>query len=317
MNWSELELDYSEQTMVASEFRQSGSVVHTGWAITTPWDLPGAGSPGFFAMVVPPNIAWDRIDLAVFEGRPGDIGNDDDPVDLTLQEVWDTIVSYTSVQPESNGYLFDVADLYAAFSAAYGGSDADGNGMDDIDQVFVAHGFFADRDGDRSFRSETPGMTDHPARAEYSEIIPRRALPPRPGTLMTVDTGQVDSQVIVQVLLPGIPGYSHLEKPDAEGRVHVPVPGIEEGGTVMLGVVAAGYWPAIAGTIDIEAFWADVEARGDDAAPTFTVDLVPEEKGGALGTGIWPLVLGGGGILLILAAVLGWRTAGRRQGPET
>ncbi len=317
VNGSEYEFDYSEQTMVAAEFRQGGAVTHTGWAKTTPWDLPGGGSRGFFAVVVPPDLAWDRVDLAVFEGRPGDIGNDDDPVDLTLQEVWDTIVLYPSVQPESNGYLFDVADLYDAFSAAYGGSDADGNGMDDIDQVFVAHGFFADRDGDRSFHSETPGMTDHPAQSGFPDAIPRRGLPPLPGTLMTVDTGQVESRVVVQTLLPDMPGYSYVASRDAAGKVHVAVPGVEGGGTVMLGVVAPGYQPTIAGAIDIETFWADVEARGNDAAPTFTVDLVPEKDAGVLGSGVWPLVLGGGGLLLILAAILGWLTVRRRPGTDT
>ena len=134
---------------------------------------------------------------------------------------------------------------------------------------------------------------------------------------MTVDAGQVESRVVVQTLLPGMPGYSYLASRDAAGKVNVAVPGVEGGGTVMLGVVAPGYQPTIAGAIDIETFWADVEARGNDAAPTFTVDLVPEKDAGVLGSGVWPLVLGGGGLLLILAAILGWLTVRRRPGTDT
>ncbi|MCL1593687.1 MAG: hypothetical protein M3132_04965 [Actinomycetia bacterium] len=313
VNGSPLGTDYSEQTMVAAEFRQDGSVVQTVWAVTLPWDLPGDGGRGFFAAVVPPEVTWDSVELVAFEGRPGDVGTDDDPVDLTLQEVWDTIVVYTSTQPESNGYMFDVADLYTAFSSAYGGRDGDDNGMDDIDQIFVAHGFFGDSNGDRSFHTETPGMTDHPARAGFPEFIPRRNTPPLSGTMMTVDTGQIESRVIVQILLPDSPGYSYLATPDAQGRVHVSVPGTEAGGTVILGAVAAGYEPTIAGSFDIETFWADVEARGDDAAPTFAVNLVPEETAGGWTAAVWPLLLGIGGILLIVTSVLAGRGALRRR----
>jgi len=317
VNRSDHVWDYSEQTMVAAEFRQGGSVVHTGWAITMPWDLPGAGGRGFFAIVVPQDIEWDRVELAAFEGRPGDVGTDDDPVNLTLNEVWKTIVVYTSVHPESNGYLFDAADLYDAFSAEFGGRDADGNGVDDIDQIFIAHGLFADRDGDRSFHSETPGMTDHPARGEFAEFIPRRDTPPLPGTLMTVDTGPVDARVVVQVLLPNAGSYSYVTTPDDTGRVHVAVPPQSQGGSVMLGVVADGYEPAVAGVIDVETFWADVDLRGEDAAPTFTVALVPEETERSTSLGVVLIVVGVGLIVLVLATTVGIRGVLRRREQRT
>jgi hypothetical protein len=298
---------YSEQTMVAAEFRRGGSVVYTGWAITMPWDLPGEGGRGFFAIIVPQDIEWDSVDVTAFEGRPGDVGTDDDPVNLTVEEVWKTIVVYTSVHPESNGYLFDTADLYDAFSTEFGGRDTDRNGMDDIDQIFIAHGLFADRDGDRSFHSETPGMTDHPARGAYAEFIPRRDAPPLPGTLMTVDTGSVDAQVVVQIVLPNSESYSYITTPDDDGKVHVNVPPDGQGGSVILGVVAPGYEPAIAGSIDVETFWADVDEQGDAAAPTFAVTLVPERTGGSVGLGMSLVVVGMGLIVLVLATTVGIR----------
>ena len=58
--------DYSEQTMVATEFLLDGRVVDTAWAITNPWDLQPFGT-GFFAVVVPASLEWDEVRLAAFE----------------------------------------------------------------------------------------------------------------------------------------------------------------------------------------------------------------------------------------------------------
>jgi len=307
------DFNYSEQTMVAAEFRRDGRVVGTAWGITTPWDIPGSGT-GFFAVIVPAGLAWDDVSVVVFEGRPGDVGNDDDPVNLTLQEVFDTIVSYLSVQPESNGYPFDVADLYSAFSSAFGGADVDGNGMDDIDQVFVAHGFYADTDGDRSFRSEIPGGTDHPARRSWEAMLPRRDVEPPPSTLMTVDTGGIPAALVVQITFPephADQGYGYIAESDGEGRYRVAVPPEGHGATVTLAVLADGYEPALLATIDADAHWAEVEEAGDGYAPSFAAALVPDggDRGGSSGVGLG-LIAGGSAVVL---AAAGWALVRRRR----
>lgn len=308
------DFNYSEQTMVAAEFRRDGGVVSTAWGITTPWDIPGSGT-GLFAVMVPAGLMWDDVTVVAFEGRPGDVGNDDDPVDLTLQQVWDTIVSFLSIQPESNGYLFDVADLYDAFSAGFGGADVDGNGMDDIDQVFVAHGFYADTDGDRSYRSETPGRTDHPARRSWAAMLPRRDVEPPPSTLMTVDTGGIPAALAVQITFPAPyadQGYGYIAESDGESRYRVTVPPEGYGATVTLAVLADGYEPALLSTIEVDAFWGEVEEAGDDYAPFFTAGLVPGERGGAgTGSGLGAGLIGGGSVLVLAAA--GWALVRRRR----
>ncbi len=296
--------DYSEQTMVAAEFRHDGRSVGTAWAITTPWDIPGNGKTGFFAVVAPSGLKWDEVNLAAFEGRPGSIATDDDPVDLTLQEVWETIVSYGSVQDESNGFMFDIVDLHDAFRTEFGGADADGNGMDDIDQVFIAHGFFGDTDGDRSYNVEIAGRTDHPAAGPNEAMMPRRAIDPAEATLMTVDTGGVDAAVVVQTWLPDAAAdgnYSYIAGRDAEGLYQVAVPPEGHGATVTLAVVADGYEPLVLTTLDADAFWADVLA-GDDSAPSFSPTLVKEGGGGS----DMALILLGGGLILLAGASAWW-----------
>ncbi len=293
--------NYSEQTMVAAQFFDAnGEEVFVGWGVSIPWDLPGAGSRGFFSIAVPPDLTWDSLSIVAFEGRPGDLLTDDDPVNLTVQEVWDTIALYTSVQGESNGYLFDVNDLYDAFHSAYGGMDADGNGMDDIDQVFIAHGLFGDPDGDRSFRNEPPGRTDHPAFREFPERIPRRDLPAPPEGKVEVNTGGVDARVIVQVAVPEpnqYLGYAYITAPDEDGRVDVEVPPPQYGGSATLTVVAQGYMPAIAGVIDAETFWRQVDEGDGEPFLSFDVtleqgDIVPPD-GGGVNAG-WLLLAAGG-----------------------
>jgi hypothetical protein len=301
-------IDYSEQTMVAAQFLdQNGQEVFVGWASTVPWDVPALGGRGFFSIALPPDLSWDSFAVVAFEGRPGDVLTDDDPVNLTLQELWDTIVQYVSVQPESNGYLFDVADLYEAMRSRFGGRDADGNGMDDIDQVFIAHGLFADADGNQSFRAETPGRTDHPAYLEFPAYIPRRDAPPAPGARVEVNAGGVDARVLVQVTLPEpnqYHGYSYLATPDEDNLVHVALPPPEYGGTAALTVLAQGYKPAIAGVIEAETFWKDVEAANGEPFLSFDVTLERGDITPSDGSGVnigW-LLVGAGGVALMTAA---------------
>lgn len=293
--------DYSEQTMVAAEFLHQDRAVATAWAITSPWDLYGNGRKGFFAVVVPDNLKWDEVRLAAFEGRPGSFATDDDLIDLTLQEVWDTFISFLSTQEQSNGYMFDIADLHTAFSAEFGGRDADGNGMDDIDQLFIAHGFFADSDGDRSYNKEVPGRTDHPARGSYAAMEPRRAIEPAAATLMTVDTGGVDAALVVQTWLPeAVSGenYSYIAERNGDGQYQVAVPPEGHGAKVIIGVLADGHEPELLATIDADEFWANVLA-GDDTAPSFSARL--DSAGGKEGMS---MALIGGGIALLAGAAL-------------
>lgn len=324
VNESESVHEYSEQTMVAAVFRdQSGARLHTAWAATVPRDLPGAGGEGFFVMMLPDSLEWDELEVAAFEGRPGEVAADDDPVDLTLSEIWETIITYTSQHHAGNGHLFDVSDLHGAFRSRYRGSDADGNGMDDIDQVFIAHGLFADADGDRSYlQGSEVGRTDHaalmiPGAGElFPELVPRRDLTPLPGSLIEVDTGRVDAGIVVQVS-PAPPmghaGYSYVAYPDDDGRAHVVVPPPNVGGTVMLTAVADDHQPAAVGTIDVDRFWDDVEAAKGEPPVTFDVVLVPGAVGPRANTG-WPWLLLGVGAVLVVGAgsMLVWRRIARR-----
>jgi len=84
-------------------------------------------------------------------------------------DLWNTISSYrrsVAVPGESAPgefpYVYDVTDLHAALSARFSG-DRDHNGIDDVDQIFIAHGLFADLNGNRLHDvGEAVGPTSHP-----------------------------------------------------------------------------------------------------------------------------------------------------------
>jgi len=312
-------VEMSEQTMVAAQFLDGDAkTVHLGWAATVPWDLPNAGGKGFFSVAIPDGLQWASLNLVAFEGRPGDVLTDDDPIDLTLEEVWETIVSYVSGQPDSNGFLFDAADLHAAFKEAYGGRDADGNGMDDIDQVFIAHGLFADENGDRSYlHGDIVGRTDHPDFSGFPAMVPRRDAVPLSGGLLEVETGSVDAAVQVEISLPTPNqhhGYSYTAMPDEDGRVFVAMPPPQYGGKATLTAIADGYRPQRLGEIETEAFWEQVDASDGDPFLSFEAALQEGEIGpdGAGSSASWPL-FAGGGLALVAVAGLGLGISRRRE----
>ena len=126
--------------------------------------------------------------------------SDDDPVDVTLTQLLDAIADYRGSSEHGNGHVFDVEELYAALTDAFGGHDRDRDGIDDVAQVFRAHGFFADRDGSRSWsRREEPGLTSHPAFDAYPALLPRSDLPAPPEATVQINSGGVATHAVVYI----------------------------------------------------------------------------------------------------------------------
>ena len=323
---------YSEQTTVAAVFYDSlHRAVHTGYASTVPWDLPDQrwllapvgsqerfGIPanvGFFSLTIPDGLSWQSVDVAAFEGRPGESANDDDKVGLGLDEVWRVIESYKSANQDGNGHLFDVSELHDAFRAADGGHDADRNGMDDIDQLFVGHGFFADSNGNLSYDTgETVGLSSHQGRFGEADMTPRHDLPPLPGEMVRVDSGGVPTTVIVEVELAApnqARSYSYAVQPNADGYVDVAVPPPEYGAVVTLIANAYGYLPAIVGTIQSGTFWSGVDTGKTPPVLSFSVTL----RWGTIQPpgDVVPALCVAAGVLLLIVG--GWLTSLRRRWP--
>jgi len=234
---------------------------------------------GKAVVVVPEGVAATSLRVAEGEGK------DDDPVDLELTEVWRAIADFTSSKPESNRRLFDVDDLHAAMKRNFGGRDADGDGTDDIEQLFIAHGLFADQNGNRQHDAgEAVGPTSHPASTvvvdgktvERPKLDPRPRLPLPASARATVTAS--DPRAATVVITRGGGGtVAYIPRPDAQGRLALippPVPTAADAPVASLTVLAlaADKQPAIVEQLDAATMLAAIEEHSESHLQ-LTVDL--------------------------------------------
>ena len=190
-NDSSRSLAYPEVVVELLDAR--GNVTYRIGAPVAPAHL-APGEEGSYVVPLPEGA--DRTEIRV---SPGPLPvQDDDPIDVTLRQLLRAIKDYRSEHEHGNGYVFDISELYAALSAEFGGEDRDRDGVEDVEQVFRSHGFFADLDGSRSWRAgEAPGLTSHPV----FEGFPRRCrgpiCRPAPKATVTIDSGGVATHAVV------------------------------------------------------------------------------------------------------------------------
>jgi hypothetical protein len=181
--------------------------------------------------------------------------NDDDAMTVGLPELWKVLTDYVSTQPESNGRLLDVGDLYAALHGRFGGVDRDEDGRDDLDGLFIDHGLFADVDGDHAFDpGEVLGATGRPAveldlggeTVKWPAQLDRRRVPLPAGLLVELDAPDVIARWwVTSVDAEGAPRVGRVTLDAAGlGAIIPPPPG--EGATVTLLADADEHIPAVA-----------------------------------------------------------------------
>lgn len=253
-----------------------GKVVHHEkmWVDTSAADRR---QRGVFWTAAPVGLRYASVRANARVGKSGD----DDPIDLDVAALWASIDGArdaTSKPGKANGYdrLYDVHELYGALKKVYGGKDDDGDGRDDLDQVFVAHGFHADPDGNHSFDDgETVGMSTRPQPGATTPPAPRHDPPTVPATLAQLDTGGVDATAIAFVSYDApyeTHSYSYALEP-LDGTVALAVPPEDVGGSVTVLTLAEGHLPEVAGTVRAESFWKEARSRDYEPFLAFDVDL--------------------------------------------
>jgi hypothetical protein len=215
----------------------------TAWA--DPW-------PGRLAIGLAADVDVHEVDGAHWAAgeRP-----DDDPFTVETAELWRTIAAFESTQAESNGRLFDVADLHVALRARFGGKDANGDGLDDVDGLFVAHGLFGDLDGDHAYDDgETIGRTGHPARTlevgstpTTFEAAPERRRVPLPrGLVADVSAPNTVARWWVTTIAVGAPPRLTRPRVDEAGQVAIVPPPEDDAAAIVLTADADEHIAAVA-----------------------------------------------------------------------
>jgi len=190
--------------------------------------------------------------------------SDDDPVNETLEDLVAVLRTYESAHPLAAGQVFDAVDLHAALSEAFGGRDRDGDGRDDIDQIFIEHGFFADLEGLRP-ATMTAGaqvaFTSHPEIEGYSAMIPRRDVPAAPEATMVIGMPDaVDVDVLVHVAPSTGRSYGYVLRSSEAGEVTLPALSRAADATVTLVALPEGGVARVVGQMSAEGLWRQWEA---------------------------------------------------------
>lgn len=278
-----------------------------------------AGGTGWFALPLPDPVAAANDPLSGLElhASPRPAAVDDDPVKVELSALWAAIVEFRSERPGSNGRLLDVTDLYRALRGRFGGQDADADGHEDIDQLFVAHGFYADLNGNRAHEpAEAIGLTSHPGRSievddtleVWPDLIPRHRLVLPPALHLQATVSPPDS--ILLVLVSGSSWGGYLAPLDAEGELRVIPPPAREGAYASVVAVGMDVEPTVVWHQDASELLAQLEAH---RSPYLTIEaeLTPGAEGSTrAGSPEWLRLAFGGGALVALVGLLliavGW-----------
>ena len=206
--------------------------------------------------------------------------SDDDPLDVTLPQLFDAIADYRGSSEYGNGHVFDVEELYEALAEAFGGHDRDRDGVDDVAQVFQAHGFFADRDGSRSWNSgEEPGLSSYPQFESYPALLPRSDLPPPPEATVQIDSGGVATHAVVYITYAPphtSRSYGYVADLDATEQLLIATPPRSYEATVTIMLLADGFRPAVVGTFETAELWGYWDAAPGESVIAIEATLQPD-----------------------------------------
>ncbi len=207
-------------------------------------------------------------------------------------------------------YVFDVKMLYDALvDSGQGWQKSRDRGYTDLQELFIAHGFFADVDpmNDAWDIGETIGLSGYNAwRTATGYDVPRRpdrrASPEIPGSFLAYSAVAEGSSapVLVQTILVEVNfappfehySYSYVASADDVGRLYYYGPDRQYAATTRFTPLAAGYKVVQPYTLENSAFWQAMEQAPADhfAQAAFTFEQSNMRT-------YLPLVVRGGGVV--------------------
>lgn len=248
----------------------------SGTAVVLPSVLAPAAR-GTLALPLPADVATaaDAATTLSMRAFVAPATKDDDLVQVELPALWTAIVELRGERPDANGRLLDVLDLYTALRGRFA-QDRDGDGLDDIDALFIAHGLFADLDGNREHDpSEALGLTSHPGRTlvidgkeqTWPDLLPRYRLELPPMLRIHVKTEPADAALAVLVSGSAWGGYAVA--PTADGWIRMVPPPAIPGASASLLAISPDHRPTVVWHQDAGPLLAELEHH---AEPFWNID---------------------------------------------
>jgi len=267
-------------TQLASHLGQQDPHLYLGISedinyLSWTWQQDAAGTVYYYEDFAVATLLYDLVDDTVDCGTGWRAGYCDN-VQIGVDDLWDIIGN-----TDTNN-LRDVKDLYDALAHQdndVGQTDTDNDGTDDLDELFILHGFFADTDDNSQYDAgEEVGKTADQARPD------RRNRPLVAGSYLKLNFEGPDGRpvsdntVIVEVTFPAgseILDYSfEVEVEEATGAlVYLELPP-EEVASVSVRVRAKGGKPGTELTTDNAQYWQAVQTTTTDYAveQTFVIE---------------------------------------------
>ncbi len=205
---------------------------------------------------------------------------DDDQISIPVEDVWTMISKGVSLESDGNGHIFDMVDLYNNLSAySVGAEDLDQNKRADLNDVFIAHGFFDDSDGNQQYRSgDRTGYTSHPSMSD------RRDKPGLPGAYLaytaTNNSGIAVAGTAFKVDVLFDPPHDYLSvsytvpaEALRDGRLNIMLPPSKYSSHIRITAIADGYQESDPFEMTGADFWSKVPNPSDPPLATHAFTL--------------------------------------------
>ncbi len=220
------------------------------------------------------SLLWDFMD--------GKNSADHDHVEIPPAEFWAFFKRNDFKFSDGRaGNIHSVADLYEALNSTdmwnlHG--DDDNDGIDNLDEIFIAHGIYADSNSNERYDlGERVGFT---LKTDGNHSTLRRNIPPMSNTGLGIDVRSDTGERIASVAKVSVKFPSPYEFYDyeyevpleaGESQIGMLLPTPEYGANATMGMLAAGYAPSASNyTISSESFWQKLStANGTSANGTF------------------------------------------------
>jgi hypothetical protein len=193
-----------------------------------------------------------------------------------ISKPWGGVVVGSPQTPLTYTYIYDVKHLYDVLKhEGVGAAKSRGRALDDLDELFIAHGFFKDANSNRVYDAgEAIGWSGHGALPGATARLDRRSRPPIKGSYIAYQarSSQTGAPVPVQSVSVDVrfpPPLEHLDfsytQPvETPGHIYFFAPDAQYGAASYVRAWAPGWVATAPLTVTSSLYWERMAAEPQD-----------------------------------------------------